>query len=197
MVELLLSDKYYDKHWPVIQKLAASDDPEAFEMLKKYALEAYRLNTPAFGLLRIASSATTISDGKRTVNVAEGSQVFVDFVNASRDPEKFPMPDDILLDRPEEDYLHHGYGPHACLGRRIVVTAMAAQLRVLGRLKGLKRAKGAQGEMKSTRVNGVFRVFMKEDWSDWWLFPSSKYLYRDCLLFLGGDASLLMHCQQI
>lgn len=70
MIDLYLSDKYYS-HWPAIQKFAMSDEPEAFEKLKKYALEGYvshfhlprtvralltdnsfRLSTPAFGLLR-------------------------------------------------------------------------------------------------------------------------------------------------
>jgi hypothetical protein len=38
MIDLYLSDKY-SSHWPAIQKLAKSDSPEAFEKLKKYALE--------------------------------------------------------------------------------------------------------------------------------------------------------------
>lgn len=38
MLDLYLSDKYAS-HWPAIQDLARSDEPEAFEKLKKYALE--------------------------------------------------------------------------------------------------------------------------------------------------------------
>jgi hypothetical protein len=40
MLDLYLSDRYFT-HWPAIQKLARSDKPEAFEKLKKYALEGY------------------------------------------------------------------------------------------------------------------------------------------------------------
>jgi hypothetical protein len=40
MIDLYLSDKYYS-HWPDIQKLAMSDEPDAFDKLKKYALEGY------------------------------------------------------------------------------------------------------------------------------------------------------------
>jgi hypothetical protein len=38
MLELYFSDRY-SSHWPTICNLARSDDPEAFEKLKKYALE--------------------------------------------------------------------------------------------------------------------------------------------------------------
>ena len=40
MIDLYLSDKYY-AHWPAIRELALSDEPEAFDKLKKYALEGY------------------------------------------------------------------------------------------------------------------------------------------------------------
>lgn len=65
------------------------------------------------------------------------------------------------------NYIHFGRGPHACLGRPIAVTAMAAQLRIFAQLKNLRRAPGIAGELKSKTVNGSFKVFMKEDWSDW------------------------------
>ena len=38
MIDLYLSEQYY-RHWPAIRALALSDAPEAFEKLKKYALE--------------------------------------------------------------------------------------------------------------------------------------------------------------
>lgn len=68
MLDLYLSDPY-KSHWPAIQKLAASDTPEAFEQLERYALEGYRLNTPAFGLTRIANADTTIQDGNRSIPI--------------------------------------------------------------------------------------------------------------------------------
>lgn len=107
------------------------------------------------------------------------------------DAERFPDPYEIKLDRPDESYIHHGYGPHACLGRPIVVTAMASQLRVFGRLKNLRRAPGPQGEMKSTLVNGVIKVFMKEDWSDWWPYPTSECLSLEGSLLRPFDTHLI------
>lgn len=38
LIDVYLSDEY-KHHWPEIVSLAQSDDPDAFEKLKKYALE--------------------------------------------------------------------------------------------------------------------------------------------------------------
>lgn len=81
MLDLYLSDRY-KAHWADIQKLAQSDSPEAFEKLKKYALEGYRLATPAFGLLRrVDADSATILDGQRTVSVKKNEQIYVNFVS--------------------------------------------------------------------------------------------------------------------
>ena len=63
---------------------------------------------------------------------------------------------------------------------------MAAQLKVFAKLENLTRAPGPQGHIKSTtpspnpegsepqKTPGQIKVFMKEDYSDWWPFPESK-----------------------
>ena len=174
MLELYLSGPH-KSHWPAIQKLAASNSSEAFEQLKRYALEGYRLSTPTFGLTRIADADTTIEDGKRSVPVKKGDRVFVNLATACLDPNVFPNPEAIDLTRPLHKYIHHGSGSHTCIARPIVETAMAAQLRVFAQLKNLRPAPGVAGKLKSKTVNGSFRVFMKEDWSDWSPFPACKF----------------------
>ncbi|KAL3419627.1 linoleate diol synthase [Phlyctema vagabunda] len=179
MMELYLSDKY-KHHWPAIQKVAQSNSPADFEKLRKYALEGYRLATPAFGLVRVAAvDGIEIKDGKKTAKFNKGDHAFTDFVTACVDPAVFPDPYQVKLDRPEELYIHHGHGPHSCLGKPMVVIAMAAQLRMFARLKNLRRAPGLQGEMKSKTVNGAFKVYMKEDWSAWWPFPTTMKVQFD------------------
>ncbi|EAW25699.1 peroxidase/cytochrome P450 family protein [Aspergillus fischeri NRRL 181] len=178
MLDLYLSDKYAS-HWPAIQKLARSADPAAFEKLKKYALEGFRLSTPAFGVLRTAVEEATIKDGEATTTVHEGDTIFVDFITAGRDPVKFPDPDEIRLDRPADSYIHHGWGPHACLGRAIVTTAGAALLRVLGRLENIRRAPGPAGEMKSKMVNNAFKLYLRENGSSWTPFPQNMKVIFD------------------
>ena len=74
MLDLYLSDPY-KSHWPAIQELAASDTFGQFEQLKRYALEAYRLITPAFSLTRIADADSTIVDGGRSIPVKKGDRI--------------------------------------------------------------------------------------------------------------------------
>ncbi|GIK07532.1 hypothetical protein Aspvir_003198 [Aspergillus viridinutans] len=178
MLDLYLSEKYAS-HWPAIQKLARSADPGAFEKLKKYALEGFRLSTPAFGVLRTAVDEATINDGTTSTTVKKGDIIFVDFITAGRDPAKFPDPEEIRLDRPADVYIHHGWGPHACLGRAIVTTAGAVLLRALGRLENIRRAPGPAGEMKSKMVNGAFKLYLREDGSSWTPFPQNMKVIFD------------------
>lgn len=174
LLDFYLSDAY-KSHWPAIQELARSDSSESFEKLKKYALEGLRLATPAFGVLRVVSTdTTTIHDGPREITVLKGDQIFVNFVTAGTDPLKFPNPTVIDLDRPEDSYIHHGWGAHACLGRPIATIAAAAQLKVFARLTNLRRAPGPQGEMQFKLVNNAFKVYMNENGTEWSRFPTSK-----------------------
>lgn len=167
-------------HWAKIQILADSDSSEALEKLRKYALEGFRLDPAAAGALRIVSAPnTSIQDGKNTLTPPAGSTIFANFNTAGLDPTVFPNPLEVKLDRPDDLYIHHGYGGHACLGRQIVMTAMAVQLRAFARLKNLRRVAGPAGQLKSTIVNGAFKVFMAEDWSQWTPFPSTWKLYYD------------------
>ena len=179
MLDFYLTEENKD-HWAAIQKLAKEDTPEAFEKLRKYALEAFRLATPAAGVLRTvdAETACTIHDGERKIEVKGGDSIFLDFVTAGLDPTVFPDPREVKLDRPDDSYIHHGYAGHACLGRQIVMIAMAVQLRVFARLKNLRRAPGPAGQLK-TAVSGAFTVYMNEDWSSWTPFPATWKLHYD------------------
>lgn len=195
MLDVYLSDEYYSEHWPEIQRCAWSNDPADFEKLKGYALEANRLAPAAFGLLRKANIDTVINDNGDKVPVKVGDQIYVDFISAGLDEKVFPDPKKIDPTRDRSLYIHHGYGPHSCLGRPMVEMAMAAQLKVFAKLKNLRRAPGPQGELKKTipapnptssdpkATPGNIEVFMLEDWSSWYPFPTSKsaphtpYLY--------------------
>ncbi|RMZ89577.1 hypothetical protein DV736_g3200, partial [Chaetothyriales sp. CBS 134916] len=190
MLDLYLSDEY-KKHWPDIQACAWSNKAEDFDKLKSYALEANRLAPAAYGLLRTCQVNSTIDDRGKKVSVKAGEQVYTDFISAGLDPKVFPNPKEIKLDRKRDLYIHHGHGQHACLGRPIVEVAMAAQLKVFAKLKNLKRAPGLQGELKKTSPTpnpvssdpkpspGRIDVFMKEDWSDWWPFPTTLKIHHE------------------
>ena len=60
----------------------------------------------------------------------------------------------------------------------MVTTALATQLKCLARCKNLRRAPGPQGGLKYT-MQGAFKVYMKEDWSDFWPFPTTMKFLHD------------------
>ena len=141
-------------------------------------MECLRLQTSAFGLVRDVQQDVTIQDGKEKVTFKKGEQVFTNFVKAGMDPEVFPEPEKIKLDRDPKLYIHHGWGSHACIGRNIATNALATQLVCLSKLKNLRRVPGGQGQLKYKIVNDAFKVYMKTDWSDYWPFPTTmKVLY--------------------
>jgi cytochrome P450 len=146
VIDLFLTEPY-DVHWPDIQTLSYDPSPEAFEKLRKYALEALRLTTPAAGILRIASTNTTLIDDPTTHAINKGDPVLLNISAVSVDPEKFPDPMEIRLDRQEDLYQFLGGGQHRCLGRHIAAVGIAAQLRVFGKLKNMRRAPGPQGKI--------------------------------------------------
>lgn len=174
MIDFYLSDKY-SHHWPDIVKLAQSDDDADFELLRKYMQESFRLSPGNAGALRVCAATTNIRDGDRTVSVPAGSPVFADFITAGRDPAKFPDPETVSLNRPDEDYIHFGWGPHACVGRAIATTAITAMLRAFARAcPGVRSAPGVAGQMQKNLYKGVFPQFLSVDGASWENFPVSK-----------------------
>jgi hypothetical protein len=176
------------RHWPEIRRCAYSDDPEDFKTLQKYALEGCRLAPAAFGLLRNAAEGGSLQDGKDTVSYKAGDSLYTDFVSAGLDPRVFVKNEvsnatEIDVTRDLNLYIHHGVGPHSCIGRSITQISLAVQLGLFAKLKNLRRAPGLAGKLKYTTNLpggnlGSIRVYMTEDWSSWWPFPTSELLPR-------------------
>ncbi|KIW60956.1 hypothetical protein PV05_01130 [Exophiala xenobiotica] len=206
MLDVYLQDEY-GEHWPEIQRCAWSESPEDFEKLKGYALEANRLSPAAFGLLRKAAVDKTVDDNGTKVQIKAGDQIYTDFITVGLDEKVFPNPKKIDPTRERSLYIHHGWGPHSCLGRPIAEIAMAAQLKVFAKLKNLRRAPGPQGQLKKTipvpnptssdpKPNPAsVAAFMLEDWSSWYPFPTTlkvhhEGLSRDQSEQLAGDTGV-------
>lgn len=113
------------------------------------------------------------------VDVKPGDKVFVSFVKASRDPSIFPDPDEVRLDRPMENYIHYGQGPHQCLGMDASKVALTAMLRTVARLKNLRPAPGPQGVLKKVPRDDGFFAYMTEDWGKYFPFPTTWKLQFD------------------
>ena len=126
-------------------------------------MEGIRLNG-TFGIYREAATSTTIDDGGQPVPVKAGNKVFCSLVSSSsdgpienviinpwqaganREAEFFPNPDEVDLTRNLDTYIDYGVGPQACLGKKASGVALAAMLKVVGRLDNLRRAPGPQGQ---------------------------------------------------
>ena len=127
---------------------------ESQRVLRRYALEALRLQPQGEVLLRLCVQDNTALGG---VPIRRGTPVFVAFAAAMRDPEAVPRPlafdverDDLPTayradtERAGEEpqsglYLQHGYGRHKCLGRYASEITMSESLRALLRLGRLER----------------------------------------------------------
>lgn len=182
MLDVLLSEPHRSRHWHHIEQLARSEDPHDFNTLRKYALEAFRLAPPAFGTLRnVEAESVTIQDGNKTTKAHAGDRIYTNFVEAGLDENVFPNPLQIDLTRDPSLYINHGYGPHMCIGKHITNTAMAAQLKVCGQLKNLRRAPNPRSPngMWYKPVNNSVRLYMKPDGSDYWPFPTTLKVMFD------------------
>ncbi|KAL9619676.1 MAG: hypothetical protein Q9160_005696 [Pyrenula sp. 1 TL-2023] len=142
-------------HLPEIQRLSRVDTPDTDEKLLHYAMEGIRLNG-TFGSYRRSEVNHSFDDNGKQVNVKPGDKVFCSFVGAARDPTVFPDPNQVRIDRPIESYIHYGIGDHTCLGKEASMVALTAMLRTVGRLEGLRRAPGAQGQLKKVPRPGGF-----------------------------------------
>jgi cytochrome P450 len=90
------------------------------------ATEEYlRVSTPVLAIGRMAAADTEL----RGCPVAKGDSVLLAWGAANRDPEVFPDPDEIVLDRWPNRHLAFGVGPHRCVGSNLGRSLFKVMLR--------------------------------------------------------------------
>ncbi|KAI2618256.1 linoleate diol synthase [Hypomontagnella submonticulosa] len=168
------------QHIPEMHRIAnlpSSEDTDA--LMLGYCMEGIRL-AGTFGSYREATVGDIIKeDDGREVRVAAGDRVFVSFVGASKDVKHFPEPEKVNPRRPLDAYIHFGLGPHACLGRDACQAGLAEMFRSVFKLKNVRRAPGAQGELKKVPRPGGFYVYMREDRGAYFPFPCTMKICYD------------------
>jgi linoleate 10R-lipoxygenase len=169
------------KHLPEIKRLSKTDNAETDDKLLHYTMEGIRLNG-TFGSYRRSTVSTTVTEGDRQVPLNSGDKVFVSFVSAARDPKVFPNPDEVVIDRPIESYIHYDVGEHSCLGKEASMVAPTTMLRTVGKLDGLRGAPGPQGELMKIPQPGGFYVYMREDHGSYFVFPFAMKAHYDGVL---------------
>lgn len=100
-------------------------------------------------------------------------------VQIAKDPEVYPNPEKVCLDRPIDSYIVYGMGPHQCLGGEASRVALTAMLKVVGRLDNLRRTPGPQGEMKKIPRPGGFYIYMDALESTYSPFPTTMKVQWD------------------
>ncbi|MER6999053.1 cytochrome P450 [Streptomyces sp. NPDC000410] len=103
MVYILLT------HPEHLARLRADPDlrPSAIDELLRYIP-----HRSAVGLSRIAMEDLTVAGH----DIKAGEAVYVSYLAANRDPDVFPEPEEIVLDRSPNPHVAFGYGPHYCVG---------------------------------------------------------------------------------
>ncbi|KAI2792952.1 Linoleate 10R-lipoxygenase [Penicillium oxalicum] len=165
-------------HWSEISRLARQDSKESDEMLHRYCLEAIRING-TFGEYREAKNPVILEENEEVINVQPGNKIFASFIQANLDPSVFPEPNSVNLSRPLSSYIHQGQGPANGLGQETTKIALVSMLRVVARLPNLRRAPGAQGQLKRIPQKGGHYVYLRQDGTSYFPFPTTLKLHWD------------------
>ena len=117
------------------------------EAVRRYAWEAVRFNPHHPLQARFCPQEAWIAAGQtRSKSVPAGSSVYVATLSAMFDPAVFTHPKEFNARR-EAEYLHFGYGMHACFGRYINGVQIPELVAALLRLPHLRRAAGSAGQI--------------------------------------------------
>jgi cytochrome P450 len=120
------------------------DHPEHLETAVD---ELLRFVSPVMQFRRTATTDTVLGDQ----HVRAGDKVVVWYGAANRDPEVFPDPHTLDLERDPNPHVAFGVGPHFCLGAHLARLEMAEMLQLL-----LERAPGLRIDGPVTRVGSNF-----------------------------------------
>ena len=82
------------------------------ELIESAIEELLRYESPVQRVSRIAREELEIHG----IRITEGQSVMLMVGAANRDPQQFPNPDSLILDRKPNRHLAFGRGPHTCLG---------------------------------------------------------------------------------
>ncbi|KAJ5386657.1 hypothetical protein N7509_009198 [Penicillium cosmopolitanum] len=166
------------KHLSEINRLSKEESKENDEKLFRYCLEAMRING-TFGAYRQAERDISVEEDGKTIEIKAGQEVFASYVQANHDPSIFPEPKEVNLERPLDSYLTQGAGANTGFGQEITKIALVSMLRVVGRLQNLRRAPGAQGQLKKIPQEGGYYVYLRQDGTSYFPFPMALKLHWD------------------
>jgi cytochrome P450 len=128
------------------------------ELMPVAVEEMLRLEAPIQFSPRLTAEEVVIR-GRR---IPTDTIVMLHLGAANRDPEVFPDPDQLRLDRPKTRHLSFAWGPHFCLGAPLArLEAAVALPRVLDRFPDLELMPGPQPWRESMALRGLTEMRAK------------------------------------
>lgn len=116
------------------------------ELVPAFVEEVLRLDAPVQGLFRRATADVEIAG----TTIPEGSIVVLKWGAANRDPQRFPEPDVLDLDRENSArHLTFGFGPHMCVGAGLTRGEMRVTFtRLVQRMQNIRLSRGRDGAIR-------------------------------------------------
>jgi cytochrome P450 len=125
------------------QRAALADDDA---LLAGYVVEAMRFDPLGPALPRVATQDSVIAAGtSRETAVLKGANVYAAFSSAMMDQRRLADPQTFNPRRLDHEYIHFGYGLHACFGTQMNKAVLHLMLKPLLRRPNLRRAHGPEG----------------------------------------------------
>ncbi|WP_210407196.1 cytochrome P450, partial [Hydrocoleum sp. CS-953] len=125
---------------------AKNNDDETFD---KYVREAIRFNPFSPFLVRFCEADYTLAAGTpRETPISAQSIVLAGVGSAMFDPAVVTNPDEFLIDRPNYNYMHFGYGSHTCLGEHIAGVVVPEVVKQILLRPGLRFLPGDEGKVE-------------------------------------------------
>ncbi len=123
---------------------AARDNDD--EKLGRYVWEALRFRPPSPILPRYAEQDTVLAVGTdHEATIKKGSLVIAATHSAMFDEAAVKTPQEFRIDRPENLYLHLGYGEHRCLGDYVSLIQVPQIVKILLLKKNVRESSGPGG----------------------------------------------------
>ncbi len=125
---------------------AARADDDA--LLSQYVFEALRFHPNNPGVVRIAAQESTVGKGMHATVIPKGSVVLAATQSAMFDDRIVESPHEFRVGRPDNVYMHFGYGMHMCFGQYVNRVQIPGILKPLLKRQGLQRVPGDAGKLQ-------------------------------------------------
>jgi hypothetical protein len=137
---------YYIDKPNIVKQLRAADPKNA--SLEGYIYEAMRIDPPFRGVYRESLANQTVG----SLTCSKGQRVFVDLAHASQDPNVFPDPRTVNVNREPKNRYLTGDGVTRSLGVELTTKIMSQVLRAVFECNGMRRTPGLAGQLNRYKV---------------------------------------------